>query len=92
MRMMLGVAAALLLGTGMAAAKDRPADPPDKVICKRVYDADTGSHFTSSKRICHTAAEWKEIQDDLDRTLRQVRDNSGLNPNDIPPSMGGRPQ
>ncbi len=90
--MMFSVAAAFLFTAAAAQAKDRPADAPDKVICKRVYDADTGSHFTSSKRICHTAAEWKDIQDDLDRTLRTIRDNSGLNPNDVPPVMGGRPQ
>ena len=92
MRMLLGLAAAFLIAAPAAEAKDKPADPPDKVICKRVYDADTGSHFTSSKRVCHTAAEWKEAQDELDRNFREIKDHSGLNPSDVTPTMGGRPQ
>ena len=71
MRLLLGViGAGLVLAAGAAQAKDPASPAAEKPICKRVYDADTGSHFTSSKRVCHTAAEWKEIEDGTERTMR----------------------
>jgi hypothetical protein len=72
-----------------AQAKDTPTEPGEKVVCKRVYDADLGSHFTSSKRICHTAAEWKEIEDGDARALKSLRDHGGISP--PAPSMGATP-
>ncbi|HET7604947.1 MAG TPA: hypothetical protein VFK28_02620 [Sphingomicrobium sp.] len=95
MRMLLGVAAALLFTTGAGAApeaKSPPAAPTDKPICKRIYEADTGSHFRSSKRVCHTAAEWKEIEDGTERVMKTIRENSGINPGDLAPGIGGGPQ
>jgi hypothetical protein len=98
MRLPLAVAAGLMLSSAIAAAapqtqpsKDRAPDPAEKVICKRVYDSDTGSHFQSSKRICRTAAEWKEIEDGTQRVMKTIRENSGINPADLPPSIGGGP-
>lgn len=78
MRLLLGVLTAVLLSAPAGAADPKP-QPADKVICKRVYDADTGSHFTSSKRVCHTASEWKELEDGNARTMRTLRDNGGAN-------------
>jgi uncharacterized membrane protein len=94
MRMLLGIAAAMLFTTAAGAApetKDKPAARAEKPICKRIYEADTGSHFQSSKRVCHTAAEWKEIEDGTDRVMRTIRENSGINPGDLAPGMGGGP-
>jgi hypothetical protein len=88
MRMLLAVVGGgLVLVTGAAQAKDPAVQSAEKPICKRVYDADTGSHFTSSKRVCHTAAEWKEIEDGTERTMRTLRDNGGANPGAL--SSGG---
>ena len=88
--------AAGLLASGAAApqtdpTKDRAPDPAEKVICKRVYEADTGSHFQSSKRICRTAAEWKEIEDGTQRFMKTIRENSGIAPSDLAPGLGSGP-
>lgn len=92
MRLLLGVLTAVLLSAPAGAADPKP-QPADKVICKRVYDADTGSHFTSSKRVCHTAAEWKEIEDGTERTMRTLRDNGGANPSALTSGgLGAGPQ
>lgn len=97
MRPSLAIAAGLLLSSAAAAApqtqpaKDRAPDPAEKVICKRVYDADTGSHFQSSKRICRTAAEWKEIEDGTERVMKTIRENSGIAPSDLAPGIGAGP-
>ena len=94
MRMLFGIAAAILFTTAAGAApevKDKPAPRAEKPVCKRIYEADTGSHFQSSKRVCHTAAEWKEIEDGTDRVMRTIRENSGINPGDLAPGMGGGP-
>lgn len=77
MRLPLGVAAAMLFTAAAAQAKDQPANPAEKLVCKRVYNADTGSHFQTSKRICRTALEWKEIEDQTSRSLQTLRDNGG---------------
>jgi hypothetical protein len=90
MRSLLWVTGLLLLSAGtMAAAADNGQPPEDKIICKRVYDADTGSHFTSSVRVCHKASEWKELDDETQRTMRTIHDSHGVNPNDLAPTMGG---
>ena len=80
MRSLLGaIGIASLTIACSAEAKDVPtADQADKPVCKRVYDADLGSHFSSSKRICHTALEWKEIEDADARALQALRDHGGL--------------
>jgi hypothetical protein len=98
MRLLLAIAAGFVLSSAAAAApqaqatKDSKPDRSEKLVCKRVYEADTGSHFQSSKRICRTAAEWKEIQDGTDRVMKTIRENSGINPGDLAPGVGGGPQ
>ena len=97
MRLPLAIAAGLVLSSAAVAApqtqptNNRAPDPAEKVICKRVYDADTGSHFQSSKRICRTAAEWKEIEDGTERVMKTIRENSGIAPSDLAPGLGGGP-
>ena len=94
MRMLFGIAAAILFTTAAGAAPeatDKPEAPAEKPICKRIYEADTGSHFQSSKRVCRTAAEWKEIEDGTERVMRTIRENSGINSGDLAPGMGSGP-
>ena len=52
-------------------------------------DADTGSHFQTSKRVCRTAADWKEIEEGTERVMKTIRENSGINPADLAPGVGG---
>ena len=80
MRILFGIAAALLFTATAVQAEDKPAEGKDKPICKRVYEADTGSHFTSSKRVCRTALEWKELEGETQRTMQRLRDNGGASP------------
>ena len=87
MRWVLAGAAALAFG-GVAAEAKEPRE--DKRVCKRVYDADTGSHFQSSKRVCRTAAEWKELENGTEQTIQQIRDRGSRG--NLAPAMGGSPQ
>jgi len=48
---------------------DKPADP-DKKVCRTLEQ--TGSIFT--KRICHTAEEWKTIDADDARSAQSLSD------------------
>ena len=98
MRLPLAIAAGLLLSSTIAAAapQTQPANgqqptPAEKPICKRIYEADTGSHFQSSKRVCRTAAEWREIEDGTQRVMKTIRENSGIAPSDLAPGIGGGP-
>jgi len=77
MRLLIGVAAVMLLTASAAQAKDEPPKTAEKLVCKRVYGADLGSHFQTSKRVCHTALEWKELEDVNNRSLQTMRDNGG---------------
>ena len=91
MRLIVSMTAMLLLGTTAVQAKD-PASgsDPDKVVCKRVYDADTGSHFQSSKRVCRKASEWREIESGNERLVQQVRDGGSVS--GMTSSGGGSPR
>ena len=62
--------AMLLAMTSPAVAAPRPP-AEDKVVCKRQYQADTGSHFQNSKKVCLKLSEWKELDD---RTQQAMRD------------------
>ena len=92
MRIALTVATAMIATTSPALAGDTAASTPpeDKIICKRIQETSTGSHFPSSKRMCLKKSEWKELADDTDRTFRKINDQR-VNPNaDL--GMGGGPQ
>jgi hypothetical protein len=93
MRVVYAAAIALVATTSPAVAAD-PATASgveDKVICKRVQETSTGSHFPVTKRTCMKRSEWKELADDLDRTMRNVA-NPRLDRNAKPAGMGGAPQ
>jgi len=82
-----GLVASALIGFATAAVAKEPAE--DKVVCKRQAEADTGSHFAAAKKVCMKKSEWKELEDSADRTMQNIRDHGGLNPNGLPPSTGG---
>ena len=84
MRLLSLAICASLAFTTAAVAKD---PPEDKVICKRQQDADTGSHFASTKRVCMKKSEWKELEDGAERTMDRVRRTGGAGP--LQPSAGG---
>ena len=56
------------------AGTSNPAADPDKVVCRE--EAETGSRFT--KRVCHTNAEWAQMQAAAERTQDQIRNKSGM--------------
>jgi hypothetical protein len=88
------IAAIALVGIvspAVAADTATASGAEDKVICKRVQETSTGSHFPVTRRTCMKRSEWKELADDLDRTLRNVG-NPRLDKNARPAGMGGTPQ
>jgi hypothetical protein len=81
------IAAFALVGLATTAIAKEPAE--DKVVCKRQNDADTGSHFAAGKKVCMKKSEWKELEDSADRTMQNIRDHGGMNPNGGAPTTGG---
>ena len=77
MRLSIWLACAFLGVTTAAAAKDPAAPDEDKVICKRQQDADTGSHFATTKKVCLRKSEWKQMEDGAENSLRRVRERGG---------------
>jgi hypothetical protein len=88
--------AAVAAGLGLissSALSQQPVQqnaPQEKVVCKRQVDADTGSHFSSSKRVCMKASDWKQLDDETQRALTTIKNSGGLEPVPIK-SMGGGP-
>ena len=90
MRLFLAVAVVITSFSAPVSAAGGAADPAeDKVVCKRVHDAETGSNFRRSKRTCMKKSEWKELDEELNRTMRGLADGRA-NPN-APQGMGGGP-
>ncbi len=82
----IGAAGLVLLSFHMAASAQEPAK--EKLVCKRITQADTGSHFSSSRRICKTKEEWKELEDEAQRLLQSNRSSTAAG---IGGSVGGSP-
>lgn len=81
------VAVALAWTPALAAEEKQPED---KIVCKRTATTSyTGSHLGRPKKTCRRASEWKELDEEKDRTLRKVQDGR-LNP-DQPVAVGGGP-
>jgi hypothetical protein len=57
-----------------AANSDKPKDDPDKVICRS--QPVTGSRFI--KRVCHTRAEWAQMDAQVQEMERQMREHSAI--------------
>ena len=87
---MVAVTLAGMSSPALAADPAATAKPEDKVICKRIQETSTGSHFPMSKRTCMKKSEWKQLADETDRTLRKVGDPR-VNPNSDMSTMGGGP-
>ena len=85
------VAGLALIGlTGASAlAEDTPKE--DKMVCKRADDYYTGSHLSRPKKTCMKASEWKELEDEKDRTVREAGNPRGVDPN-TPTPLGGSPR
>lgn len=83
----VGLAGALV---AVSAHAQQAAAPEDKVVCKRVGNTYTGSNLYRPKKTCMKASEWKQLEDEKDRTIRRVQDSNGLNP-DQPKPLGGGP-
>lgn len=85
----LGIVACASLALSTAAIAKDP--PEDKLVCKRVQDPETGSHFSSTRRVCMKQSEWKELEDGTERAMQQGRDRSSVEFNG-PPGMSGTPR
>jgi hypothetical protein len=85
MRITIMIALACFSVATAASAKDAPDE--DKIVCKRQQDADTGSHFATTKKVCMKKSEWKEREDEADRTLERVRNGGAAGP--LQPTGGG---
>jgi len=87
---MVAIALVAISSTAIAADPAATTNPEDKIICKRIQETSTGSHFPMSKRTCMKKSEWKQLADETDRTLRKVGDQR-VNPNSDIATMGGGP-
>lgn len=91
MRMFAIVMCTALGFAGAAAAKDPPDPAEDKVICKRQQDADTGSHFATTKKVCLRKSEWKQMEEGAENALRRIREQGGACPKCLSPGGNGGP-
>lgn len=90
MRLLMALPVAVALAWTPALAEEEKQPPTEKVICKRTQTTSyTGSHLGRPKKTCMRASEWKELENEKDRTLRQIQDGR-LSP-DQPAAMGGGP-
>ncbi|HKP33760.1 MAG TPA: hypothetical protein VJT70_03145 [Sphingomicrobium sp.] len=88
--MFLLVLAAAAVEPSAAQQPTQQAAPQEKVICKRQVDADTGSHFSASKRVCMKASDWKQLDDETQRAITNIKNRGGLEPVPLT-GMGGGP-
>jgi hypothetical protein len=87
MRLLIALPVAFALAWTPASAEEPNAE--DKIICKRNETYTTGSRLSRPKKICMKASEWKQTEDEKDRTIRKVQDGR-LSP-DQPATLGGGP-
>ena len=76
MRVVIGIVAALALVPAVAAAEEKPAKDPNRIICER--QGELGSRV-ATKRVCMTAAEW-EIRKREDRQALEKAQVSRTSP------------
>lgn len=91
MRLAMWLACACLGLTTAAAAKDPPTPAEDKVICKRQFDADTGSHFAMPKKVCLRKSEWRQMEEGAENALRRIREQGGACPKCLSPGTSSGP-
>jgi hypothetical protein len=91
-RLLSALGCALMLVPFAATAEAPKKAPEEKVVCKRIYGADTGSHFQASKRICRKASDWEQLDRETDEAMRSFRDSARGDPNGPTQDMGANPQ
>ena len=91
MRMLTITMCAALAFPTTAVAKDPSNANEDKVICKRQQDADTGSHFATTKRVCMKKSEWRQMEEGAENALRRIREQGGACPTCLSTGSGGGP-
>ena len=78
MRVAIIVFATLALVPAVAAAEDKKAKDPNRIICEK--QAELGSRV-AAKKVCMTAAEWaerrREDRDAIEKGQRQAKGPSG---------------
>ncbi|WEK43780.1 MAG: hypothetical protein P0Y64_02815 [Candidatus Sphingomonas colombiensis] len=63
----------LLQATTTPGAAPAPQKPPEKVTCR--YYEETGSRV-GGKRVCRTAAEWRQQENDAQQSLEDFHRSS----------------
>lgn len=71
------------------AADQQPSEKEDKVVCKRQYDADTGSHFAAPKKVCMKKSEWKLVEQGVENSVERIRQQGGACLTCLRPGNGG---
>lgn len=89
MRVLIALPVVFSLAWTPVAAQDPAPKTDDKIVCKRNETYVTGSRLSRPKKVCMKASEWKQTDEEKDRTMRKVQDGL-LNP-DRPATMGGGP-
>jgi hypothetical protein len=85
------VGAAPLMPAAAASSQAAATAPaaPDKLICKRNKDYDTGSNLRrGSSRVCKKASVWKAEEDELRQDLDSARESGSV---EAPPSPAQGP-
>ena len=85
MRILAGLAVAMVVASSPAVAEE-PQQAEDKIVCKRNETYVTGSRLSRPKKVCMKASEWKQTDEEKNRTLRKVQDGR-LSP-DQPGTLG----
>ena len=73
----------LLMGAATAEATTQEA-PVDKMVCKRIDQGETGSHMSGPRKVCKKASEWRTLDAETRRAMRDVRSRSEMDPDAIP--------
>ncbi|HEY6661991.1 MAG TPA: hypothetical protein VIZ66_03615 [Sphingomicrobium sp.] len=89
MRFVIILACASFGIASAAVAKDPATEKDDKVVCKRQYDADTGSHFAAPKKVCMKKSEWKELEAGVESSVERIRQQGGACLSCLKPGNGG---
>ena len=81
----MSVIAGLVIFLGAAgaeAAAQAPAE--DKMVCKRIDQHETGSHMSGPRKVCKKASEWRALDAETRRAMRDVRGINEMDPDAIP--------
>ena len=77
---MNSLALAVLLMANEPAVAAASADDSEKLVCKRIDQEATGSRLSGRRKVCMKESEWRLAEEQSRRTLRAIRDRSGVQP------------